>query len=82
MALIATGITQAEWEFAKETTTAHLMLLRCLAGTGQRTIPERSCLFKEGAWRSEIERLRKLKPEGCGAQLDEGIGKWHVKNTD
>ena len=39
MVFIATGITEDEWQLARQTTTAHLLLLLCRAGIGQRTVP-------------------------------------------
>ena len=50
MVMVATGITQREWELAKQTTTVHVQLLLCRAGVSQRTMPERECLLGNPRW--------------------------------
>jgi hypothetical protein len=74
LVLVATGITGTEWQLAKETTTAHLLLLLCRAGVGQRTIPERTCLLSEAQWKAEWDRIAARPPEECVAEFEHGIG--------
>jgi hypothetical protein len=60
MIMIATGITQDEWNAAKATSTEHLLLLLCRAGIGQRTIPERQSVFSNSRWEQEWETVKRL----------------------
>jgi suppressor of fused protein SUFU len=78
MVMVATGITSREWELAKQTTTAHVLLLLCRAGIVQRTIPERQCLLASAKWRSEWSQIEKMSPDECMAEIDAGIGRWHL----
>jgi hypothetical protein len=78
MVLIATGITDHEWQAAKETTTVHLQLLLCLSGIGQRTIVERRCLFASSRWQEEWDRIKGWAPEECDRVLEAGVGQWHL----
>ncbi len=71
--LIATGITQDEWDLAKRTTTAHLLLLLCRAGVGQRTQPNRKSVLHDARWRTEWESIEKLAAEACMAEFQQGI---------
>jgi hypothetical protein len=80
--LVATGITAREWELAKDTTTAHLLLLLCRAGIAQRTIPDRTCLLSSDKWKAEWMRIERLSPEVCEAELKAGIGHWHLATPD
>jgi hypothetical protein len=78
MALIATGITQREWQAAKETTTVQLLLLLCRAGIGQRTLVQRRCLFDTPRWQAEWEKIKDRDPEECDRELEGGVGRWHL----
>ena len=78
MILIATGITEREWQLAKETTTAHLLLLLCLASVGQRTLVDRRCLLDSPRWQDEWARIRALDAEACDRELVAGVGRWHL----
>jgi len=78
MILVATGITEREWEAAKRTTTAHLLLLFCRAGVGQRTLPERQCLFADARWSREWADVERMSPEDCEREIESGIGRWHL----
>jgi hypothetical protein len=73
MVVIATGLTGDEWQAAKSTTTAHLLLLLHRAGIGQRTLPERQCLFQEERWRKEWAQIAKLSAQDCEAEFEQGI---------
>ena len=74
MVFIATAITADEWELAKQSTTAHLLLLLCRAGIRQRTIPGRSSLLREERWRKEWDVVKRLAPQECEAEVEKGIG--------
>ena len=74
MVLIATGITEDEWEAAKQTTTAHLLLLLCRAGIGQKTIPTRPSLLRQERWREQWDIIANLTPQQCEAESERGIG--------
>ncbi len=76
--LIGTGITAEEWQHSRATTAAHLMLLLCRAGIGQRTIADRECLFEIARWQDEWREIEKLDPQECEQQLDAGVGKWNL----
>ena len=76
--MVATGISAREWDLAKETTTAHVLLLLCRAGIAQRTIPERPCVLNNAAWQAEWAKIKKLTPQECDAELKAGIGRWHL----
>ena len=78
LVLVATGITAREWELAKETTTAHVLLHLCRAGIAQRTTPDRACLLANPRWQEEWTEIEKLAPEECEAELETGIGRWHL----
>jgi hypothetical protein len=77
--LVATGITEAEWQIAKATTSAHLMLLLCRSGIAQRTIPDRECLLDNPRWQNEWEAIKPLSPQQCEAEIEAGIGRWHLE---
>jgi hypothetical protein len=57
---IATGITEAEWSLARETSSQHLVLLLARCGIGQTTDLARPCVSRSveamAAW-SEIQKL-------------------------
>ena len=74
MVMVATGITEREWEMAKHTTTAHVLLLLCRAGVSQRTLPERACLLSEPRWRHEWEAIEQMSPEQCEMEIKAGVG--------
>jgi hypothetical protein len=76
--MAATGITQGEWDYAKQTTSAHLLLLLCRSGIVQRTLPSRRCLMQTQRWREEAAALERLTPEQCEAEIDAGVGRWHL----
>jgi hypothetical protein len=78
MILIATGITEREWQVAKETTTAHLLLLLCRSGVGQRTLVNRKCLFDSPRWQDEWDKIKARDPEDCHRELEAGVGQWHL----
>lgn len=69
MVMIATGITQQEWDLAKRTTTAHVMLLLQRSGIGQRTIHDRACLLESSRWQNEWTRIEPMDPNDCMAEL-------------
>lgn len=71
--LVATGITAAEWDFAKRTTTAHLLLLLIRAGIGQRTRPDRSCLLSDLRWQQVAREIEGMAPQDCDAEIDATI---------
>ena len=73
MVFIATGITGDEWEAAKQTTTAHLLLLLCRAGIKQRTVPTRKSLLSTTRWRNEWDVIAKLSPQECESEFEKGI---------
>jgi hypothetical protein len=73
MVLIATGITEDEWELARQTTTAHVLLLLCRAGIRQRTIPARSSLLRDERWRKEWDTIKTFGPRDCEAEVKKGI---------
>jgi hypothetical protein len=72
MIYITTGITEHEWELAKSTTTAHLLVLLCRAGIGQRTDPKRCSVLSEPAWRDEWQRIVSLDGEQAHAEVEAG----------
>ena len=78
MVMVATGITQREWELAKQTSTAHVLLLLCRAGITQRTLPERECLLASARWQQEWENIQAMSPEQCEKEIEAGIGRWHL----
>jgi hypothetical protein len=78
MVLLATGITEREWQLAKETTTAHLLLLLCRSGIGQRTLVNRRCLLDSPRWQEEWDKISGRDPEDCDRELEAGVGQWHL----
>jgi hypothetical protein len=73
MIWIATGITADEWDAAKGTTTAQLLLLLMRAGVGQRTDPDRPSVFADACWRDEWARIGPMGGEEAHRLLDEMI---------
>ena len=69
---IATGITEDEWELAKATTTAHVLLLLCRAGIGQRTDPKRRSVLNDPRWKEEWQTIAALEGEQAHAELERG----------
>jgi len=78
MIMIATGITGDEWEFARATTTAQLLLLLCQAGIGQRTDLTRTSVLSDPKWLVERRRIETLGGEAADAELEAGIGRWNA----
>ena len=76
--LVATGITEAEWEFAKANSSTHIQLLLCTAGIGQRTVPERKCVVADSANLDERNRIESMSEAECALELKSGIGRWHL----
>lgn len=74
MIYLATGITEDEWELAKATTTAHVLLLLCRAGVGQRTDPERRSVLSEPRWKEEWRKIAAIDGEQAHAELEGGAG--------
>ncbi|HEY7330940.1 MAG TPA: hypothetical protein VH592_25100 [Gemmataceae bacterium] len=70
MIFIATGITEDEWELAKSTTTAHVLLLLCRAGVGQRTNPGRQSVLNDPRWRAEWTQIARLEGEEAHAEVE------------
>jgi Suppressor of fused protein (SUFU) len=77
MIMVATGITEREWEAAKRTTSGHLLLLLCRAGIAQRTLSERECLFADPRWSEEWAGIERMSPDECEREIESGIGRWH-----
>jgi hypothetical protein len=82
MVLVATGITEREWQAAKETTTVHLLLLLCRSGIGQRTLVNRRCLFDSRRWQDEWDKIKARDPAVCDRELEAGVGQWHLVKPD
>jgi hypothetical protein len=70
MIYIATGITEDEWELAKATTTAHVLLLLCRAGIGQCTDPKRRSVLSEPRWKEEWQKIALLEAEQAHGELE------------
>lgn len=75
--LAATTITENEWELARQTSTAHLMLLLCELGLAQRCIPARACSTDHPGFGTEWPGIAELPVEDVYLRLDQGVGKWH-----
>jgi hypothetical protein len=76
--IAATSVTRNEWDLARETTTAHLVLLLCKLGLAQRCIPGRACSTDHPGFGVEWPNIAGLAVEEVYRQLDEGVGKWHL----
>lgn len=74
MVYIATGITEDEWELAKATTTAHVLLLLCCAGVGQRTPFERNSVLDNARWLEEWKRIESLDGEQAHQEIESVFG--------
>jgi hypothetical protein len=68
--LIGTMITQGEWQMAKETSAAHIVLLLSRAGIGQESDPERRPLTAEPRWSVEWDEIRALSDEDVLGRLE------------
>jgi hypothetical protein len=58
--LIATGITQEEWELAKATSSLHALFLLITAGIGQKTAPLRMTVLEDPKWKAEWEKIQPM----------------------
>jgi hypothetical protein len=67
--LCATTITQSEWEYARQTSSAHLLLLLCEAGIGQTSFTQRECTFTQGPWRRRAAEIRSLNHDAVLAAI-------------
>jgi hypothetical protein len=76
--IAATNVTRNEWEMARETSTAHLVLLLCKLGLGQRCMPGRACSTDHPGFGVEWPSIAAMPVEEVYRQLDEGVGKWHL----
>jgi Suppressor of fused protein (SUFU) len=81
LVLVATGITEREWQHARSTTTAHLLLLLCRAGIAQRTIYDRACLISDPRWQAEWSLIEGMSPQECEAEIEAGINRWHTVDS-
>jgi len=81
MVFVATGITQREWQAAKETSTANVLLLLCRAGIGQRTLITRPCVFDDPRWQEEWDHIKTRDPQDCDRELEAGIGQWKLARS-
>ena len=68
--LIATGITQPEWDLAKATSSPHLLLWFTLMGIGQKTDPKRSCLTRDPSAQATWSRVERMSVEEVLKQLE------------
>jgi hypothetical protein len=71
--LIATGITQGEWDLAKSTSSPHLLLWLTRMGIGQRTSITRACLTRDPAAMAEWANIRALSNEEAFDQLKQSV---------
>ncbi len=58
--LIGSTITQLEWEMAKETSSAHVLLLLSRAGIGQGSELDRETVTADLRWAAEWDEIRAL----------------------
>jgi hypothetical protein len=58
--LLATTITESEWRMAKQTSSAHLLLLFFRAKNGQVSELDRKTVLDEPAWSEEWEQIKLL----------------------
>ncbi len=70
MIMIATGITADEWELAKASTTAHVLLLLCRSGVGQLTDFNRHSVLKNPKWREEWQRIAGMDGGEASAEVE------------
>lgn len=63
--LVATTITMPEWDLAKDTSSAHMLLLLRDAGVGQTSDSERKTITLNAVWKKAWEnRISKLSRDG------------------
>lgn len=67
--LVATGITQDEWDAAKATSTAHIVLLLCRAEIGQKTLPQRTSVLRDPRWEHLWQGISKQSEDEVLDQL-------------
>jgi hypothetical protein len=67
--LCATNISAPEWDYARQTSSAHLQLLLCQTGVGQQMSCDRPCTFEDSNNRREAEKLRTLSRDKASAEL-------------
>lgn len=67
--LVGTAITEKEWQFAKETSSAHLLLILLMAGNGQHSDLTRSCVMTGDTLQTEWERLSSLTEAAAEQEL-------------
>jgi hypothetical protein len=67
--LIATGITQGEWDLAKGTSSAHLLLWLSQQSVGQRTDLARTCLARDQSAMAQWRKVSELNEQEVLAQL-------------
>jgi Suppressor of fused protein (SUFU) len=67
--LMGTTITQAEYELAKQTSSAHLQLLLCIAGIGQTTKLGRPSVTADERWSHEWQRIGSISVENAVQEL-------------
>ena len=76
---IATTITGAEWELAKKTSTAHVVLLLQWAGFGQRSVAGRSCVTSLQGWQSAWDELKSLSQATAEERLQKLSTGWKAR---
>jgi hypothetical protein len=67
--LVATTITNAEWQMAKDTSSLHVLLLLCRAGIGQVSDLNRRTVTEDRRWAEEWERIRNKAVEEVEQEL-------------
>lgn len=80
--MVGTGITQDEWDAAKQTSTAHVLLLLCRAGIGQRTVPTRRSVLSDPRWAADWREIQSLSDKAVQAELDIGKTRWNLHPDD
>jgi hypothetical protein len=68
--LIGTTISQNEWQLAKETSSAHVVLLLTRAGIGQVSALRRQTVTADPRWSEEWEEICRLPEEEVLRFLD------------
>lgn len=68
--LIGTTVTADELAFARQTSTAHLILLLMHAGVGQRSLFGRPSVLTDPRWSAEASRIGRLDP----SDVDQALG--------
>jgi hypothetical protein len=76
--LIGTTITEDEYQAARATTSAHVLLLLCKAGIGQRSDPVRTSVLKDRQRAEEWRRIQTLDFQLAVKELNAGKGRWHL----